>query len=299
MKIAIFGAGGIADKAYLPLLTNWPGVEITGIYSRTAEAAIKAANRWHINNPTNDFDQLMSTHPTAAFVITNNATHFPFSMKLMHAGVDVFVEKPFAITSQETREMADTADASQRILMVGFNRRFALLYQQARELFGKRKIDMTLFEKHRNTISLSHTNLYDYCLDDTIHHIDLIRYFCGEVTPYSTKTKKINGKMVSAVSLLNTKDGGLVVLLTSLQAGSWQERVALHGENYTIEVEAFQKLKVKSTDHEEVYGTDRAGKWINNLKERGFYGSVEHFFECVNSRQNLLQTAGMHKKLMN
>jgi virulence factor len=35
MRIAVIGAGGIAQKAYLPLLAVMPDVEITGIFSRT------------------------------------------------------------------------------------------------------------------------------------------------------------------------------------------------------------------------------------------------------------------------
>jgi virulence factor len=45
-------------------------------------------------------------------------------------------------------------------------------------------------------------------------------------------------------------------------------------------------------DREEVYGTDRAGKWITSLKERGFYGEVAHFLHCVKTREKPM-TDGM------
>ena len=34
MKIAVIGAGGIAQKAYLPLLAVMPEVEITGLFMK-------------------------------------------------------------------------------------------------------------------------------------------------------------------------------------------------------------------------------------------------------------------------
>jgi virulence factor len=97
-----------------------------------------------------------------------------------------------------------------------------------------------------------------------------------------------DGLLVGAVSQATTREGGLVVLMTSLKAGSWQERVTLHGENLTVEVEAFRQLKIKRAESEEVFGNDRPGRWITELKERGFHGMVAHFLDCVKTRQQPL-----------
>ena len=69
------------------------------------------------------------------------------------------------------------------------------------------------------------------------------------------------------------------------EAGSWQESVTLHADGLSVHVDAFRRLRVMYDDHEEVFGTDRAGKWITGMKERGFYGELAHFFECVQTRQ--------------
>jgi virulence factor len=286
MKIAIFGTGGIAQRVYLPILTSWPGVEITGIFSRTQENVDKTCRDWHVSFGTTNFDQLLETKPEAALVITNSSTHFPLVSQLLKAGVDVLVEKPMAYSSDQVRQLADLADLKNRILMVSFNRRYAILYQQARQLFKDRNIQMAIFEKHRN--SASHFSLYNNYVDDTIHQIDLVRYFCGEVVPAFTQTQMQDGLMIGAVSLATTSAGGLVVLNTSLKAGSWQERVTLHGDNFTVEVDAFRQLKIKKPDSEEIFGNERPGKWISELKERGFYGMVEHFLDCLKTRQQPL-----------
>ena len=94
-----------------------------------------------------------------------------------------------------------------------------------------------------------------------------------------------DGMMVTAVSTVKVPGGGHGVIMISNQAGSWQESVTLHAQGVTIHVDAFQRMRVMFDDHEELYGTDRAGKWIAGLKERGFYGEVAHFIDCVNTRQ--------------
>jgi len=205
---------------------------------------------------------------------------------LLNAGIDVFVEKPIAQNSKEAQNLAQIAEKKNRVLMVGFNRRFSLLYNEAKEIFGARKIQLAIFQKNRPRAT--HTTLYNNYLDDTIHQIDLMRFYCGDVEPLTTTYEQEHGKIVGAVSVCGLKDGGLGVIMTSLKAGSWQERAVLHGENLTVEVDAFEKLTIKNTDHERVIGTDRPGKWIPDMKERGFYGEIENFFNCIVSRKQPL-----------
>jgi virulence factor len=283
MKIAIFGTGGIAQRVYLPLLSSWPGVEICGIFSRTQVKVDQTCRDWHIPFGTTDFNQLLETKPQAALVITNNATHFDFTRQLLETGVDVLVEKPIAYSSAQAGQLADLAEAHKRILMVCFNRRYALFYQQARDLFKDREIQLAVFEKHRS--SPSHVSLYNNYVDDTIHQIDLLRHFCGEVVPVFTKTQMTAGELVGAVSLAAIAQGGSAALMTSLKAGGWQERVSLHGGGISVEVEAFRQLRLRKGDCEEVFGCDRPGKWISELKERGFHGMLEHFLDCVKTRR--------------
>jgi len=289
MKIAIFGAGGIAQRAYLPILSAWTGIEIIGIYSQTQASVDNVCTEFNIINGTTNAQELVDMKPDAAFVLTNDQTHFQFVEMLLKAEVDVFVEKPMAQNSKEVKFLAQLAKKKGKILMVGFNRRFALLYKKAKEIFKSRKIQLAIIQKNR--AKATHTNLYNNFLDDTIHQIDLMRFYCGNVVPLNTFYEKQGGKIVGAVSVCGLYDGGIGLIITSLKAGSWQESVTLHGENFTVEVAAFEKLTIKNHDHEQVFGTDRPSKWIPDMRERGFYGEIEHFLDCVLSRQQPLTNA--------
>ena len=283
IRVAILGAGGITHKAYLPILSNWPGIEIVGIYSRTQDSIDKVCSEFHLNNGTTNVKELIKKKPDAAFVLTNDQTHFKYVTMLLNSGIDVFVEKPLAQNSEEAQILALIAEKKDKVLMVGFNRRYSLLYKKAKEIFDGRKIQLAIFHKSRP--QATHTNLYNNYLDDTIHQIDLMRFYCGNVKPLTTTCEDEDGKIVGAVSVCRLKDGGLGVIITSLKAGSWQERAILHGDNLTVEVDAFEKLTIKNKDHEQVFGTDRPGTWIPDMQERGFYGEIEHFFDCVVSRK--------------
>ena len=93
-----------------------------------------------------------------------------------------------------------------------------------------------------------------------------------------------NGTVDSTVSTMALSDGGQGVLMVCGHAGAWQESATLHAEGISIHIDAFRSMRVQYDDHEEEYGTDRAGKWITAMKERGFYGEMAHFFDCVRNR---------------
>lgn len=284
MKIAIFGAGNIANKAYLPLLSHWRDIDISGIFSRTLQRANTTAISWKIDNPTNDVDYLISLKPACAFVLTEKRSHFNIIRKLLQNNIDVFVEKPLTMTTSEARELADLADNNKCILMVSFNRRYSLLYKQAHELLDNREIDLASFNKFRSISTNLPSDLQDYLLEDLIHQIDLIRFYCNEATAINTNIKRWNGKLVSFTCQLVDDRGGLITLNAGLREGCWEEYVTLLGKQFSIRVDAFSQIIIKDAINTISFGGDRPGKWADQLIERGFFGSVEHFFECVQNR---------------
>jgi len=282
MKIGIVGGGSIARKGYLPLLVSWPSIEIAGICSRSVKTADEICEQWHITFGTTQLSELLARGIDAAFVLTPTPNHFDMVQELLSAGVDVFVEKPATQSSSQTHSLADLAQQKGRVFMVGFNRRYAPLYRQAKELFRNRRIGFCIVEKHRT--SAYHTSLLNNYLDDTIHLIDLLYYYCPDPQPVHTSFEMSDGKLIGASSTARLEGGGIGMVNTCLQAGSWQERVTIHGDGLTVEVNAFRELRIKMGDHEEVYGIDRPGRWFPELAERGFSGEIEHFFDCMRTR---------------
>ena len=284
IKIGILGGGDIAWKAYFPMLVKWPEIEIACIYSRTNSTVNKIGQHFNIIDRTTDLDVFIASGIQAALVITHTDSHYNLCSQLLQSGIDVYVEKPATTSSKDTYHLANLARERRRIFMVGFNRRFSLFYKQAKEIFGNRTIRMCVIEKHRPGVKPR--TLFQTYLDDTIHQIDMLRFFCGDVTANYTAFTKDENQLRSAVSICDIKGDGVGIIQYSRQAGMWQERVSLYGDDLTVEVSAFRQLKVKYKDHEEVFGNERAGIWMPQLEERGFEGEVQHFFECVSNRSN-------------
>ena len=283
MRIAIIGAGGIADRGYFPILVKRPDVEIVNLFSRTQATLDKARAKWAFEHCTTDMQSVIDSQPQAAFVLTSNESHYEICKLLLKNGIDIYVEKPLTIYSTQAHDLARIAEEHQRIIMVGFNRRYALLYRQAKEIFGDRPIRSAIIQKHRPQASLP--SLFKHYIDDTIHQIDLMRFLCGDVQPLNTHYEMENGLLVGAVSTSRMSSGGIATLVVSHEAGAWQECVSLHGDGLSVHVDAFREMRIKHDSHEEVYGNDRAGNWITSLQERGFADEIEHFLQCVANRE--------------
>lgn len=288
MQIAVIGLGNIARKAYLPILGNLQGLDILpSSRSETATREIQA--QYRLPRGAADLAEVIHQRPQAAFVLTPKETHFEIVRQLLEADIDVFVEKPATLHSADTRALAELAERRSRVLMVGFNRRFAPLHIRARELMGNRRISLGVFEKHR--AAGSNTDLAEHIVQDTIHQIDLLRFYCGEGKVISTSCQTQQGNVLSASSMVALENGGTAILATCLRAGAWQERYSLHGSNQSILIDAFERLRLVSTNEERTWRENYASKWKTNLEGRGFTGQIDHFLACVLKREQP-QTSG-------
>ncbi len=278
MRAAVIGLGGIAEKAYLPLLTGWVGLDLI-LHCRTRETVEQYQLQYRVAHATDDFEEVLALEPQVAFVLTPSDTHYAVARQLLEAGVHVYLEKPATMHSGRTQELAELADGRDRVLMVGFNRRYAPLHRRARQLWRGRPVGFCVLQKHRT--SAYHPDLYSNLIDDTIHIIDLLRFFCGEATVLSTESETSGGKLVRAVVTLKLNGGGRAVIATELNAGGWQEAYALHGAGASLHVDAFSQLRLIDGRAERVERETYSSAWTSGLKGRGFEDEIDHFLECV------------------
>ncbi len=282
MRVAVLGVGNFARKAYLPILSIREDLEIF-LHSRTYEQLEQIRRQYRLPLASTDLVELMQWQPEAAFVLTPAPTHYALVKQLLEADVDVFVEKPATLLSSQTLELADLADAQQAIFMVGFNRRFAPLHIKARQVWGDRPVDQAIFEKNRNRAY--HPDIYRNFIDDTIHNVDLLRFFCGEAHAIRTTSQVKGGMFTGSASLLTLENGGMAVLTASLSAGRWTERFSLHGAGASLYADAFTRFRLVTGEQEQVWEEVPSSVSSTTLELRGIEGEINHFMECIRTRR--------------
>lgn len=112
MKLAILGTGMIVQEGALPALQQAKEIEIAAIWARpkSMPTAKSLSARYHIPKIYTDYEELLS-QPDIDFVYVGliNSVHYEYTKKALLAGKNVIVEKPFASTAAEVRELCELA----------------------------------------------------------------------------------------------------------------------------------------------------------------------------------------------
>jgi predicted dehydrogenase len=95
------------------------------------------------------------------------------------------------------------------------------------------------------------------------------------------------GRLVAAASVIRFPNGGHGLVATCLEAGRWGESYALHGGGASLYIRAFSEVRLLTAEGEQVW-RESGGDWTPMLQARGFAAQIQHFFDCVQSRQQPL-----------
>ncbi|MFO7919522.1 MAG: NAD-dependent epimerase/dehydratase family protein [Nioella sp.] len=119
-RIGLIGAGYIASW-HADALSATPGVQITAVCDRAADAAGALAEA--LGCPVFGSVEALIEAKTcdAVHVLTPPDTHKALAIQCLEGGLDVLVEKPVALSAQETREIAETATRHGRRFHAGHN----------------------------------------------------------------------------------------------------------------------------------------------------------------------------------
>jgi predicted dehydrogenase len=133
--VALIGAGAFARGTLIPALKE-TGARLVAVASAGGLTAADVAARFGFERAAASADEILGDDAIGAVVIaTRHPSHAGLAAAALRAGKAVFVEKPLAL-SQEQLQDVDDALSPESILMVGFNRRFAPLFERLQKELG-------------------------------------------------------------------------------------------------------------------------------------------------------------------
>ena len=122
-RIALVGCGAICST-HLEVLSSTPGVEVVALVDARIEAA-EALARVHGVPLVSTTTATLADHDVhIAHVLTPPPTHAAVVRELLELGIGALVEKPFALSSAEGRELSELARSRGLALGVNHNHRF-------------------------------------------------------------------------------------------------------------------------------------------------------------------------------
>jgi predicted dehydrogenase/threonine dehydrogenase-like Zn-dependent dehydrogenase len=138
LAVGFIGAGSYATSMLLPHLVGNPAVRLAHVATNRSLTVVNAQKKFGFGTASTSADAVLAdTSLDVIFVVTRHHTHADLVCRALETGKAVFVEKPLALTRDETERILDVVEKTGNDrLMVGFNRRFAPLLTGLRTRFG-------------------------------------------------------------------------------------------------------------------------------------------------------------------
>lgn len=109
IRVALIGAGMIANAAHLPALKEHVAngeAELVGIASKRITSAQETATRHGIAQAFDDPEEMLEkTHPDLVVISTPNSYHKQWTLRAAAHGAHILCEKPVAVSAADAREM--------------------------------------------------------------------------------------------------------------------------------------------------------------------------------------------------
>ena len=242
LRVGLIGTGGISNRhmdAYLRYPDRVCVMAVCDIVPALAEAY---AEKTSVEAIYTDVDDMLSNADIDAVdICTGHASHAPLAIAAAKAGKHVLTEKAMAHTLTDCRAMIEAADDAGVTLMVAQHLRYS---PEARAV--KRCID----EGRLGVIQAARTHVImqgpkkswmndaaaggGVLLLNSIHHLDLLRYYIGNVKRVTAVVRSVqpqmdNGAEDLAAATLEFENGAIGDAFAS-----WTKYVAQNAPSYTV-----------------------------------------------------------------
>lgn len=126
IRAAILGYGLAGSVFHAPLIASVEGMEVAVIVTANAERQARAQRDYPSAQVLPSADALFASPEDVDLVVvaTPNSSHLALGLAAIQAGLPVVVDKPFAPTSAEARQLIETASRAGIPLTVFQNRRW-------------------------------------------------------------------------------------------------------------------------------------------------------------------------------
>jgi virulence factor len=271
MRVAIIGLGNICQKAYLPYITSKEDLEII-FCTRNKEKLETLSKKYRVQEYYTNVDELLDKDIDAAFIHTETESHVSIIEKLLKNNINVYVDKPISYSYEESKRMCKLAKEVNKVLMVGFNRRFAPMY---RNLLKYEKPSTIKVEKNR---LFSPKDFEVIVLDDFIHVIDTARFLLkDEIKSIDVNHFEKDNLLYNILVTLKT-DSSTCITMMNRDSGYNEETLEYICPGNKLVVENLMSSKIYKDNKKE---TLEFKDWDRILYRRGFESIVEEFIKAV------------------
>lgn len=311
LKVAFIGAGGRGQGAHYPCVNRLKDVSIEAVAELNEERMRTVVEKYKIPRSYKDYHEMLDTvELDAVYVIMHERWVTPVAIDCMKAGKHIVIEKPPGMNSGETQQMLDAAVVNNVYCMVGYQRRYAAVTQEAMRLVRQRGSATLAIGEFHKPGDPDRDNM-ESLWDDVCHVADLVRYMIGsevtEVTAYQDAQE--NGAKNVFNGLIRFANHGIGIVTGNRCSGGRVLRSELHGRGvgcYMMHIPRQIEICEDGKPTRIVPGWELTGTDPNDEPTyEGVLAMHQHFVDCIRNGnipcsdiRDVIHTSYMVDKLM-
>jgi len=289
VRVAVIGAGGMANRVHYPSLASFADVEIAAICDLDVTRLTATADKYGVAGRYTDYRRMVEdVAPDAVYAIGQPQLMYDIWVWCLTQKLNLCVEKPLGITIHQARMLAYLAETNGCITQVSFQRRSNPLLAHLRDECAKRGPTVHAQCNFFKYEIQPYLHARDRMMDDGVHAIDTLRWLCGgEVVQVQSLTKRVQVPDINFISaLLHFDNGATGILVNSWSSGRRIFKVEIHAPGICAEGDpegqghlyadgdttgvAYESRQVAGSDEFYIYGGFRAKnrEFIDSVKSR-------------------------------
>lgn len=268
IQIGLLGAGSFATSTLLPAMKQVAGVEMVVASAANGSHARYAAQKFGFRSCATDQQEILHNSAVNTVVITTrHHLHASQVIAALNSGKHVFCEKPLCLNEEELRrivEVHDELSSTRRLLMVGFNRRFAPLTVRLKSFLQEVREPLALhYRVNAGFLPADHW-LNDpkqgggRVLGEVCHFVDFL-CFLTDSSPVEVETRSLpnpgqysNDNIVCSLRFANGSQGTISYLANGDKSYS-KERLEVFGGGSVAVLEDFRRLELVRSGKKRVF----------------------------------------------
>ncbi len=290
LRVAMIGAGAMANNVHYPSLASFEDVEIAAICDLDSARLNATADKYGVSARYTEYKRMIEeVAPDAVYAIGQPEYMYAIWTWCLERGQNLYIEKPMGLSIHQARSLAWLAEQHGCITQVSFQRRACPMVVMLREECLKRgPIVHAVCRFYKCAISPT-TGMRDHMMDDGVHAIDTLRWMCGgEVTTVHSVCKRVGVPDINFISAtLEFDNGATGFMINSWSSGRRIFSVEMHAPGICVEAE-HEGMGVLYADGDTkgvVYDTRQVAGSDQLYVYGGFQAKNREFIDAVRAKR--------------
>jgi predicted dehydrogenase/NADPH:quinone reductase-like Zn-dependent oxidoreductase len=252
VRVGVLGAGNFAQGILIPAIKA-AGAEMVGLCASSGSRARSSADKFGFAFCTTEEEEIYSESSINTIAIaTRHHLHAGQVVRALESGKHVFCEKPLCLNEEELGqiERAYCRCGGELRLMVGFNRRFAVMARRMKAFIAQSGRPLAMhYRVNAGALPKDHWIEDEEqgggrILGEVCHFVDFLSFLCG-AAPIAVSARCVNPAGANdVVASLEFADGsqGTISYLCSGDRAFSKERVEVFGGGAVAVLDDFRRL---------------------------------------------------------